>query len=194
MNKIKIIVGLLLSCTLLSSCDSRSNQSQKQENEYFSQKEAVVNEIEAVGDPTPSAKVNNLTTYYDKIEDLSNKMMEELNFYENSVRNYTVRNDDGEIENFAYAETALTGAWHSGREINLLLNEIKNENDIMANLQKIENRCYGCEDDCKEGITELNNNKYIDGGMREAWISVLKRLINYSSEIREQTEVIRNSL
>lgn len=179
MNKIKIIVGLLLSCTLLSSCDSRSNQSQKQENEYFGQEEAVV---------------NNFTTYYDKIEDLSNKMMEEHNFYENSARNYMVRNDDGELERFAYAETALTDAWHYGREINLLLNEIKNENDIMANLQKIENRCYTCENDCKEGITELNNNKYISGGMREAWISVLKRLINYSSEIREQTEVIRNSL
>ncbi len=136
---------------------------------------------------------------YEEITRLCDKMSKEGNAFWNSssFKNYYVDLNGNHChitQVCPSAGYALTTPYHDANQISLNIKKIKQGNDLISNLQEIENQCYMCEKNCRDGINELKaENRYVPSDMKNAWLSVLERINDYSSRIREQVQFIRES-
>lgn len=179
MKKILLFIIGGYSTMFLGSCNSNSKQAEPM---YFSSSEA--------GPSYSNDETNDLSYNYDKINHLCDLMQEESNSFTPRTRNL----DDDVLNKFLSAFCALTDAFHHAHRTKLLLTGIKEGDKVMSRLQDIDNVCYTNEKECQEGLDELNKyNGYLPSGMGDAWIAVLTRIKNYSSNIREQVQIIRNA-
>lgn len=180
-----VFVGCFMSAMILNSCDSGKKQESYNSN------------------PTETVEASaDLSDCYETIKKLSKKMSEEGSaFYEKL--HFDVRRD-GEVVPVGnvsiYGITVLTDAYHADNYITHYLRSIDQGENVTANLQNIEQVCFDMERNCTNGIKELRNvdeSRYSGwisiGEIKDSWISVLERIKNYSSEIREQVQVIRKS-
>ena len=79
-------------------------------------------------------------------------------------------------------------------KIDRYLSAIVQNDNVIANLQHIDGECNHIEKYCADGIKELGtDDEYISSSFKTSWISVLERINNYCSEIREQVQIIRNA-
>lgn len=175
MNK-AVILGFI-SIMVLSSCNSR----QRQGDNYFSDQAETIE--------------TNLSDCYGKIKDLSAKMQKEGSaFWKRTDFKVRYRDEVWPVHQvYPTAASALTEALNNGMNINRYLSAVEHDENVIANLQHIDGECYQVERECVDGIEELRNEDgCIQPSFRTTWISVLERINNYCSEIREQVQIIRN--
>lgn len=176
-----VIVGFGVCLFLFASCNSNHRQSQGHQDE---------------ANQTETYRAN-LSDNYDNITNLCDKMQSEGSSYWKQI-DFKVRYHDGEYhidQVYPYAAGALTDAVNKGYQISTTcLEKIKQGDDIYANLQEIDGKCYFIENKCDKGIEELRkDDEYISASMKSTWVSVLERLKKYSSEIRKQVQHIRDA-
>lgn len=164
---------------VLGACDSNRSQGDRQQQSQTNSKESELSDC------------------YDKITHLCQKMEEEGESFFRHICNIEVRNEEGDLydlgQYYPTAAFALTHAVNGGSKITYVLPALKQGESIISNLQTIDNTCYDIENECSAGIEELKDNKkYITSSQKDSWISVLERINNYSSEIREQVQSIRD--
>lgn len=173
-----VFVGITISLLVLNACDFSHSQGDRQLQYQTNNKESE------------------LSVCYDKITKCCQKMQEEgESYYPNTDLN--VRKRDGDVTRigqiYPTAAVALTEALNHGMLIDRLLAAVKRGENVIANLQEIDGECYHIEEYCSNGIKQLENDRqYLTASMKDSWISVLKRIKNYSSEIREQVQNIRD--
>lgn len=169
-KQLLLIIGLAVSFMTINACGSKQTQT--------------------------NSKEQSIAACCDKINGLYDKMKEEAEaFYPNT--NMKVRNSEGDLYGlFNYyptASVALTEAINHGSMIMDYLAPIKREENVLTCIQKIDGECYHIENYCSKGIKELETGgQYISASMKSNWISILNRIKNYSAEIREQVQLIRD--
>ena len=178
----KIICQILflgfVSILFLGSC----NSAQKQRDNHNSNQAAAIED--------------DLSDCYGTIKDLSAKMQKEGSaFWDETDINVRYHNQVMNVAQvYATAAVALTEAVNHGMFIDRYLATVEQGDNVIETLQNIDMECYHIEDYCANGIKELrNDDECITPSFRATWISVLERISNYSSEIREQVQVIRNA-
>lgn len=164
---------------VLSSCNSK----QRQENHNY-----YPNHVETTE--------SDLSDSYGKIKNLSAKMQNEGSAFWEEI-DFKVHYHDGLYhigQVYPHAAGALTEALNNGMAVDRYLSAVEQDDNVVANLQQIDGECYQVERYCADGIKELSNDdEYIQASFKTTWISVLERINNYSSEIREQVQIIRNA-
>ena len=159
-----------LSIMIFCSCNSGQSQ-----GGYYSSQTEVEKPAET-----------DLSDCYDQIKDLSHKMQEEGSAFWEQITPVS--------QDYPTSACALTEAHNHGMFIDGYLSAVVQGDNVIANLQHIDSECYHVERFCADGIVELrNDNEYISASFKDSWISVLKRISNYSSSIREQVQIIRNN-
>ncbi len=176
----KIVILGFISIMVLSSCNSR----QRQDNNYYSDKTET------------ETTETDLSDCYGRINDLSAKMQNEGSAFWKQI-DFNVHYHDGLYhvgQVYPTAAVALTEALNHGMAMDQYLSAVKNDEEVIANLQHIDMECNHVERYCADGIKELRtDDEYLSSSFKTTWISVLERITNYCSEIREQVQIIRNA-
>ena len=172
-----VFVGFTISLLAFNDCNSSHSQDDRQQQSLTNNKKSELSDC------------------YDKITKCSQKMQEEAKSYF-SKTHFNIRTTDGDFTNigniYPTAVVALSEALNKGMHIDDFLSTIKQGEKVIANLQEIDGKCYHIERYCSDGIKQLENDRlYLTTSIKDGWISVLKRIKNYSSEIREQVQKIR---
>ena len=187
MKKLLVVFALII--MMLSSCqlsDNRNSRDSDNRNDKVSRSKDVVK-----NDNDNDSEDQSMNNHFDQIRKLIDKISEEANSFYTSAQPFG--------QQFPTSVCALTQAINNAIRVKECLENIENGENVTGNIQNIDGECLQMENYCKEGIEQLgdsdneDNDFHIGTSFKENWISVLNRIKDYSIEIRESVQEIREN-